>query len=223
MAATAHPPKANDALAQRCASIAERSRVPVLCPDGIPAARGDRRPVPGRFRVRPKDLVAGDCAYLIELHARRADRSGREPYHVLAGGRCFPSELTTRDGRWPRRGVDDDAVLRLLGRATLRPGDDGPIEPVRPRVVDRVRVGDRPGLLLRVAPFPRGGIHGGHLAGVWNRDGAGYVLSFHNHGLGARPAPDERRARDLLAAASKLSNAARTGEVVAEPSRDDVR
>lgn len=48
-----------------------------------------------------------------------------------------------------------------------------------PRVLRRVNIGGHRGLLLRQAAYPNGGVHGGHIAAIWNQGANGHVLSLH--------------------------------------------
>jgi hypothetical protein len=159
-----------------CRSLADSRTVPVLCPARLPAER---------WTVATRTLRRGRCVYLLDLNAR-SFREGTT-FHALAGGRCRPWPLKARRGRWPaaRRLADD---LGLIGAKPLRPGQPGTTvpEPVRPRVLRRIHVGGQAGLLLQVAPYPDGGVHGGHVAAIWNRDGSGYALSLH---FSERPQP----------------------------------
>jgi hypothetical protein len=46
-------------------------------------------------------------------------------------------------------------------------------------VLRRVEIGGHRGLLLDEPAYPTGGLHGGHIAAIWNRGASGYVLSLH--------------------------------------------
>jgi hypothetical protein len=41
-------------------------------------------------------------------------------------------------------------------------------------------------LVLATAPYPNGGVHGGHTVAIWNDRGNGYTLTMHFR-------PDDRR------------------------------
>jgi hypothetical protein len=56
-------------------------------------------------------------------------------------------------------------------------------------------------LLPRVADYPDGGVHGGHLAVVWNQGQAGYALSTHF----AEHSRRSQRQAALLRAATTMS------------------
>jgi len=146
--------------------------MPVLCPTWLP---GNDRDAASSFGVRRIDLGDGRDAYLFELHQ---DDDGRGPFHVLFGGRARPLGLRAIRGNWPARlPVDDE--LRLIGRRQLEPGSHAALKPVRLRMLRRTTVAEQPALLLRVVPFPDGGIHGGHYVLVWNDGGHGYAFSMH--------------------------------------------
>lgn len=49
----------------------------------------------------------------------------------------------------------------------------------RPTVLRRLTVAGRPGLLIRAAPHPGGGIHGGHLGVVFDAGADGYLVTGH--------------------------------------------
>ena len=73
----------------------------------------------------------------------------------------------------------------------------------------RTTVGRAPALLLRVADYPDGGVHGGHLALVWNQDGSGYTLSLHFADR-SRRTPGERETA-LLETARTMRRFTRAG------------
>ncbi len=143
-------------------------------------------------------LRSGECDYLFDLH-RRSGQGG--PYHAFVGGRCGNFSLRTRRGWWPvkPRRVRD---LGLIGSKPLEPGQRGPTSPARLRVLGTTTVADGPALLLVAKPFPTGGVHGGHIAVVWNQDGAGYAVTLHFADEGT---PDERSENVVLRAAASMS------------------
>ena len=70
--------------------------------------------------------------------------------------------------------------------------------PARP--IGSARVRDAPATVLQAPPFPRGGLHGGHVVVLWNEGGHGYLASVHG----------ERYSRDeLVAIALALARSAR--------------
>lgn len=156
------------AVLRRCQALAATRRVAVLCPGRLPEAR---------WTVSHQTLRSGPCAYLLDLDAQH-DRPG-EVFHVLAGGRCGEFPLRTTNGRWPAdTGLPNG--LGLVGAKSLEPGE---VEADEERVPLRVRrettIAGHPALLLDVEGYPDGGVHGGHLAAVWNQGGAGYALTLH--------------------------------------------
>lgn len=63
-------------------------------------------------------------------------------------------------------------------------------------VLRRVAVRSHPALLLRAASHPGGGVHGGHVAVVWNQRRHGYVFSIHAAHTGRITPQDEAVALD---------------------------
>ncbi|WP_205696243.1 hypothetical protein [Conexibacter sp. SYSU D00693] len=167
---------ATPALRAACREGAATVREPVRCPLVVPATGAGYR--------RPRMFDLDGCTYLLDLEARGV-RARNAPFHVLLGGRCRPFDLRTRHGRWPVASVRDD--LRVVGRAPQRPGGGGG-QQVPLTVLGRPRVLGRPALLVRAAPYPAGGMHGGHVLLVHNVDGAGYVVSAHTLPEGRTPA-----------------------------------
>lgn len=59
----------------------------------------------------------------------------------------------------------------------------------------RTSVAGHEALLLRARAYPEGGVHGGHLAVVWNVAGAGYAVTAH---FSADAGLDERGRQAML-------------------------
>ena len=156
-------------IATACRALAHSRTVPVLCPTRLPR---------GRWTVNHATLRNGRCAYLLDLNTRPFGEN--IPFHALAGGRCGPWPLTTRAGRWPASATLAND-LGLIGAKPLRPGQPSATTPtpVPPRVLRRVEIAGHRGLLLQEATYPNGGVHGGHIAAIWNQGVDGYVLSLH--------------------------------------------
>ena len=178
---------------RRCSALASRREIQVLCPTRLTA---------GRWHVRYQTLRSGRQEYLCNLETTPAG-SG-EAFHVLAGGRSTRFSLsTTASGEWPR----DTRVPRdlgLIGSESRKPGQRSrPEQRIRLRLSRRTSVATHPALVLRVADYPSGGVHGGHLAVVWNQGDAGYALSIHFAERNSH-SPTEREAV-LLQAASSMS------------------
>lgn len=125
-----------------------------------------------------------------------------DSFHVLAGGRCGRFSLALSKGRWPIN-ARMKRDLGLIGVKPLSPGGSPTEQRVRLRLLRRVRVAQHPGLLLRVALYPVGGVHGGHIVAIWNQEGSGYALTMHFHGKesGGRTAQEAT----VLRAASAMS------------------
>jgi hypothetical protein len=208
---TAAPPTPDEQLValprsavRRCAALATRRDVPVLCPTRLPQAR---------WFVRYQTLANRRSEYLTDLETK--PHGSGDPFHVLAGGRRGRFSLkTTADGHWPVDAPVPSSTccatprdLGLIGakRATA----PGTWEPVRLKLRRSTSVARHPALLLVVAGYPDGGIHGGHLAVVWNQGDNGYVLSMHfaEH---SKYTPREQEAL-LLNAATAMSGFAAPG------------
>ncbi len=165
--ATSHAAPA--AVVTACRLLARSRTLAVLCPMRLPK---------GRWAVSHRTLRNGRCAYLLDLNTRPFGQN--IPFPGLAGGRCGQWPLTIRSGHRPA----DPALandLGLIGAKPLRsgqPGDTTPT-PVSPRVLRRIDIAGHHGLLLQEAGYPSGGVHGGHIAAIWNQGGDGYVLSLH--------------------------------------------
>jgi hypothetical protein len=104
--------------------------------------------------------------------------------------------LGARGRRWPPPWllVKPPAALRI-------PLRDGTMQ--RPTVLGPALVGDRPAVLLRSAPYPLGGVHGGHVLVVWNdRRRHGHLVSLHYGGV-----PLRTRLRAALAVATSIPGA----------------
>jgi hypothetical protein len=56
-----------------------------------------------------------------------------------------------------------------------------------------------------VAPYPSGGINGGHVALVWNESRSGYLISFHYARDTAETAPTHHEVQDLMRAARSMT------------------
>ena len=151
-------------LGPACARVQEAQVLPVLC---APAADD-----PAYVLVHD-DLDEAPCQYLMNLEDR--ERPEGDHRHVLLSGRCGAAPLRAdATGRWDVAPPDS---LRLAGAPPYR--SNGQPLPSRPRVVRRMDIRGRPGLLLRADPFPDGGAQGGHDAIVWVEGGATYAVSVH--------------------------------------------
>lgn len=201
-------------VATACRALARSRTVRVLCPTRLPT---------GRWVVYHRTLRNGSCAYLLDLNTRPFGQN--VPFHSLAGGRCSPWPLTTARGHWPAdpRLAND---LGLVGAKPLQPGQARSTIPtaVPPRVLRRIRVGTHLGLLLQGATYPNGGVHGGHVAVIWNQGDSGYVLSLH---FTEQPhAPTSGHQQIVVDAADAMSvSSARSGGLLpaARPDRSRAR
>jgi hypothetical protein len=190
-------------LAATCRAI-DAPRTVVRCPTWLPAP--PRRDGAAAFTAANRDFDGSACGYLTELHIRSGASAGY-PFHVWFGGRCRPFSLRVRAGRWPAR-PRQAGYLALVSPAPATPGRS-PADPlVRPRVVAATSVRGRRALVLAVAPYPRGGLHGGHYAIVWNEGGDGYAISLHQLGGDHGKDPSPHQIRVLTRAAAAMGPAA---------------
>lgn len=185
------------AVARFCERAARRaSGAVVRCPAVLPANGGG-------FEV-PRSYGNGRCQWLANLEPRGAQR--REAvFHVLFGGSCAAWDLAVGPGStWPKERPAAD-VLRLVA-----PREQG-LE--RPRVLRRLVIAGGPALLVRVAPYPAGGIHGGHLGVVFNVGGDGYLVTGHAAAATPDgPTPATPAVVDaLVAVATSMARARATG------------
>ncbi len=180
-----------DNFEQRCAQVAREVRIPVRCPSGLPGV--------GPWHFEHLNFGAGSREWLLDL---AGPAPGRGAFHLLIGARDGPWDLRTAADRWPR-GMSRGDDLRLVGAEALQPGDSFTPRLVRPRALTRTRVARHPALLLRVADYPAGGLHGGHLAVVWNQEGLGHLASLHA-GAGT---PSQQERAWLLPTAESLASA----------------
>src|SRR5689334_1678160 len=126
------------------------------CPTEFPrhAPEGD---VDAQVLTRP-----GYRGYLLSFNVLAF--GGADGGHLSLGAAPRPFALAGRAGAaWPPPGVrKPDKELGLLHLVLVR----------------RVGVGS-PALLLRAPPYPRGGVHGGHVIVLWNSSGGGHLVSLH--------------------------------------------
>jgi hypothetical protein len=74
-----------------------------------------------------------------------------------------------------------------------------------PRVLAHVPFMGATALVLKVAPYPSGGINGDHVVLVWNESGSGYLMSFHYARDNASLAPTQHDVQDLMRAARSMT------------------
>jgi hypothetical protein len=187
------------AVARACARAAAHDDQPLPCPRELPAVSL------GALVVTNDDKRPDGCQTLLELDSGVPNERYR-PFHLLIGTRCTPFPLRARRDRWPaaitRVGSRDLGLIGETPEVPGRPGVGG--RPVRLTVLRRVQVGGRPGLLLRVRPYPAGGVHGGHVVALWNANGRGYVVSVHFQDDG-RPGARARMEEDTTLAVAAAS------------------
>jgi hypothetical protein len=172
-----------------CRAIARDRALPVLCPSGLPA---------GAWIPEPRlGLRLGRCTYLLSIVTRKAT----QPFHAIFGGQCRALALTVRAGHWPADSRVRDR-LGLIGAKPLKPGEHV-FPPVFPTLIRRIAVHGHQGLLLVIAPFPNGGVHGGHIAAIWDQGGHGYAISLHFREAVSAPTASEEST--VIAAATSMS------------------
>jgi hypothetical protein len=158
------------AVTNACRRASDADGQPLPCPRELP------RISLKALKVTNDDKRPGRCQTLLELGSAASG-----PFHLLFGARCRPFPLATRQSTWPlvppRVLPDDLGLIGFTPEIPGRPGVGG--RPVRLTVLQRIRVAGRPGLLLRVKPYPAGGLHGGHVMALWNDAGRGYLVSLH--------------------------------------------
>lgn len=175
-------------LGAACERIARAGSAAVLCP---PPARGR-----AGLALLHEDLDPDPCSYVINM--ANAATAG-EPSHPVLGGSCKP--LPLQAGRGPYA-VEQPRSLRLVANPPLVSGQAPRTS--HPLVLGPTHVRGRPGVLLRVLPFPEGGLHGGSYALVWNERGNGYVVSLHwRSGDLGRP-PSSRQVAVLQQLAARM-------------------
>jgi hypothetical protein len=60
-----------------------------------------------------------------------------------------------------------------------RPQPDRRLGILRATVIRHAEVRGAPAVVMRAPPYPRGGVHGGHVIVLWNAAGRGRVVSLH--------------------------------------------
>ena len=127
---------------------------------------------------------------------RGVPRARGRPQWAVSAGRHRKWPMATRHAIAPR----PRPHRRQATRAGPALGAGGP---VRLELLRRTTVATHPALLLRVADYPDGGVHGGHVAVVWNQRDAGYVLSLH---FAARSSHSQSERQSIvLQAAAEMS------------------
>jgi hypothetical protein len=129
-----------------------------------------------------------------------------------AGGagasRSTPRAAGGPSTRRPRRGRAARGPATSASSGPEEGERAGTFAPVRLRLRRRAAVARHPALLLTVAGFPAGGIHGGHVAVVWNQGSDGYVLSMH---FGEHAGLSGRAQESAVLEAATSMSAARAG------------
>jgi hypothetical protein len=120
-------------------------------------ARWPRHGGPGA--AEPRVLRTSRAGYLIDVANGLTQPWKPLVFHVIVAGQRAPFDRTFA-GTAPEIGLPKQA--QLLGHAG---------------------VGGVQATLRAAPPYPRGGIHGGHVIVTWNDGGHGYLVSVHGVGL----------------------------------------
>lgn len=189
-------------ITRACRRVAADGGIAVLCPQRLPAMGRSR------LTVTSTDKNPERCSYLIDLNNN--DERGGAPFHVLIGGANPGYSLRTRQGQWPAEfpakfPADDEDPLRLVAKRPLVPGQrHEQATQLRTDVVRSVTAFGRPALILRMRPYPVGGLSGGHLVLLTNRSSTTYALSVHWREQGTSVPPEAKQLELLLKAASSM-------------------
>jgi hypothetical protein len=183
-----------------CAELAAEPGLQIRCPTWLPGF--GRQRARNSFESHPSNDVGG-CGYLVELVVRRAPQRPDIPFHIIFGGECRAFSLKVHGGHWPPEPRFGDA-LGLVTHKPLSPRQRRERLEV-PRVLAQVPFMGARALVLMVAPYPSGGINGGHVALVWNESGSGYLMSFHYARDTAGTAPTHHEVQELMRAARSMT------------------
>lgn len=143
---------------------------------------------PTRYPLAPHSLVTpsgvalrGPSFYWASFNDPSGFPDGDQG-HLLIGGQRMPFSLAGQPGQtWPRppqpRPVQQLPLPRLL--TTPMAGGKTYIVQRPARVLLHAMVKGLPALVLNAPAHPEGGLSGGHIIVLWNRDGHGYLVSLH--------------------------------------------
>jgi hypothetical protein len=164
---------ASPVVRRACETAAERSSLTVACPRIIPA--GGHHGVQYVGRLGGKSGPAD--SYSIHLMSASLRHAGSDPENP---------------GHWAVEAARSVSALRtaLLRNVQIRPAR-------RALRLNGIRLTE-----YTMAPYPAGGLHGGHLVLLWKGDRAAYLLSVHD--------PSNRRSALAMAAALIADTAARS-------------
>jgi hypothetical protein len=163
-------PSAPPGVADGCRDASDAAAFDVLCPASWPQATR-----PAKVRLR---LYGSDAAYLLEAQSGFGSRA--PVFHVLFGGQRKP---------FPARFEGSGRLLRLTTRRKVVPFYASPrggrvlghdVVEMPTRLIRTTRVHGQTAGILKAPPYPKGGIHGGHMIVMWNERGHGYLVSAHS-------------------------------------------
>jgi hypothetical protein len=121
-------------------------------------------------------LKAG--VYLLNAFNGR-DELPAHVFHLLIGG-----QRHSFGADWS--GIDPELrITTRLVRIPMRGGGTF-VQQLPARRIGEATVHGAPALLLREPPYPKGGLHGGHVLVLWNQAGHGYIVSVHGIDMSER-------------------------------------
>ena len=165
------------AVRHECAQRADYSVYRTSCPTRWPVRRGSATVLDAAIVRGPSQWFASfdDPAF-----------GPPDDGHVIIGGQNPPFSLAGDVGEtWPRPGEPAPLPLLWLPRLMITPNGTpgGYVARVPPKILERTSVGGRQALVLTEAPYPVGGMHGGHVLVVFNVEGHGAFVSLHLGGF----------------------------------------
>jgi hypothetical protein len=141
-------------VARACLKAERVVRVPVRCPSWVPAGPLDSRFGGGAVAAQPP----GNTFYLLNFHSPRLNRGKRDP-----GG-----DPGIQLGHWVAGGGRTGSLVEEFGSPEITAARSREIDGWDVRVEDYV-------------PYPRGGIHGGHVVASTTHGDHRYLASIHGY------------------------------------------
>ncbi len=157
------------AVRHECAQRADYSSFRTSCPTRWPIRRGSATKLDAAIVRGPSQWWASfdDPAF-----------GSPDGGHIIVGGQKPALSLAGDVGQtWPRPG--EPAPLPLLDLPKLRKTPDGFVSQKPPTIVGHASVRGQPALVLTSAPYPFGGMNGGHVIVLFNVEGHGAFVSLH--------------------------------------------
>lgn len=147
------------------------TRARVACPAVWPP-RLDGRALPRRSVTVFRD---GPGVALVDVANGFCRRRCRGVFHAIVGQQARRVPPVAEGLRFPMR----DVVIPVRGGGRF-------VQQRAPRRLAVVRVGGARATVYAAAPYPQGGLHGGHVAVLWNAGGHGHIVSLHAVGMRRR-------------------------------------